>query len=100
MQHPILASDALRPRKASCAAAGGAVLRVDVVHVGFEHVVAGDADAVDARARLIGVITTVMRIFSAAVVLSISVVHDPTVSLCDAAMSPSAVLRRLLRHAQ
>jgi hypothetical protein len=33
--------------------AGGAVLRVDVIHCDFEHVVAADADAMDLYGRLL-----------------------------------------------
>jgi hypothetical protein len=33
--------------------AGGAMLRVDVIHRDFEHVVAADADAMDFYGRLV-----------------------------------------------
>lgn len=67
-------------------AADGAMLRVDVLDVGFEHIVAGDADAVNSLRRLLSIVSGV-RVVVSAVVLRIVVAHRFTVSSCDAPMT-------------
>jgi|HubBroStandDraft_3_1064219.scaffolds.fasta_scaffold119282_2 hypothetical protein len=67
-------------------AAGGAMLRVDVLDVSLEHVVAGYADAVDSVRRFLSVVSS-MRVFGV-FVFRIVVAHGLTVSSCDAPMTP------------
>jgi hypothetical protein len=63
------------------------MLRVDVLDVGFEHVVAGYADAVDSRRRFLSVVSSV-RVGFGVFVFRFVVAHGLTVSSNDAPMTP------------
>jgi hypothetical protein len=71
-------------------AAGGAMLRVDVLDVSLEHVVAGYADAVDSLRRFSSVAGS-LRVVFAVFVFRIVIAHRPTVSSCDAPVTPERI---------
>ena len=65
------------------------MLCVDVLGVGFEHVVAGYADAVDSVRRFLSVVSS-MRVFGV-LVFRIVIAHRLTVSSCDAPVTPERI---------
>jgi hypothetical protein len=66
------------------------MLCVDVLGVGFEHVVAGYADAVDSLRRFSSVAGS-LRVVFAVFVFRIVIAHRPTVSSCDAPVTPERI---------